>query len=587
MKKSWPPAEELVQLLPLSLLVCSESQKILSVNNECSSIFGLSGEQIIGRKLKALSEAFDSEAFLEFQKNPDEAYFVCEIRTFDGEPLPVRITRSSCLPEEGQDSISLYCIESQARDGNSPEEPQCDKPAALELKKTRLMLEGERRERRKLSRLLRDSDYRDPLTGLPNRSMFTEYLQHAFNKYKHRGGYTFAVLYLDLDHFRSINDLYGHSVGDCLLQETAERLKKCLRDVDTVARLGGDEFIVLMDQIGDPSQTIKVANRIVEAMKEPIACGETSLKVGMNIGIALAENRHESPREIIRDADIALSHVKQEGNRKYSLFQGELQKKAIKKMKIENALRQAASESEFHLHYQPIVELEKGHLKGFEALLRWDSPEFGPVSPEVFIPIAEESEIIFDIGRWVLLKACTDMSTWLPHLKDRSSRLTISVNISPRQLQSAEILQDIKHALEKSGLEPEHLVIEVTENAVFTDMDKALTALNAIKDMGVKLHLDDFGEGYSSLNLLYRFPFDTMKIDRSYINGLQHDNESSEVVRTIIRLGHSMKKQVIAEGIETLSEASALKDFNCELGQGFYFSRPLDEKKARSFALGV
>ncbi|MDZ7794388.1 MAG: EAL domain-containing protein [Spirochaetia bacterium] len=230
-----------------------------------------------------------------------------------------------------------------------------------------------------------------------------------------------------------------------------------------------------------------------------------------------------------------------------------------------------------------MVELSEGTLKGFEALIRWNSAELGQISPETFIPIAEESELIYEIGRWVLFRACNDMSNWLQHIPSHLKHITISVNVSPRQLQSSVLLQDIENALAESMLPPENLVVEVTESAIITDSKGALATLNQLKEMGVKLHLDDFGEGYSSLNLLYRFPFDTMKIDRSYVSGLQNNHDNSEVVRTIINLGHSMKKEVIAEGIETSNEATALRNFKCELGQGFFFSRPLDEDMARLF----
>jgi diguanylate cyclase (GGDEF)-like protein len=415
--------------------------------------------------------------------------------------------------------------------------------------------------------------------------MFSEHLIYAFNKFKHREGSTFAILFIDLDRFKQVNDTYGHIVGDYVLKTTAQRLKECMRDVDTIGRLGGDEFVILMDEITEPSQSIKVAERILRSMEAPIVFNGVEIKPGTSIGIAFAEPRHQEPKEIIRDADIALYHAKQQGKGRYSLFEGELEERAIQRMNIENALREATRRNDFSIQYQPIIELREGHLEGFEALIRWHHPELGPLSPEIFIPIAEESEMIFEIGRWVLFQACKDMAGWLSRLPDHLQHITVSVNISPKQLQSPTLLTDIRKALADSMLNPRNLVIEVTEKAIITDVKGALESLNKLTEMGVKLHLDDFGEGYSSVNLLYRFPFDTMKIDRSYVSGLHRNQDSSEVVKTIIKLGHSMKKKVIAEGIETSGEASLLKDLQCELGQGFFFSRPLDWENAREFVM--
>ncbi len=588
-------ADRIIHTMPDPLIVCDQSGIIKVINNAFTSIFGKKSEELIGRKLADCPNYSRMQVLVEKLDKENSASVETSLYDKDNDLFPAYISASHLLSRDNSISGTIFVIQDvreYRRIMNEIEElyhktEEEVEERTRELQRANSSLKEEINRRQHIEEQLRHTAFHDALTGLPNRELFTEHLQHAFNKYKHRGGMTFAILFIDLDHFKFVNDTYGHIVGDFVLKEAARRLHMCLRDVDTVGRLGGDEFIVLMDEITEPSQTIKVAERILDKMFENIVFNNIDIKLGTSIGIAFAEQRHQQPKEIIRDADIALYHAKQQGKHRYSIFQGELQERAIEHMNIEQELREAVLHGAFDIQYQPIVELSEGKLKGFEALIRWNSKVLGRVSPETFIPIAEESDLIFEIGRWVLYRACNDMSSWLSNLPENMQHATISVNVSPRQLQSSDILQDIQNALSESMLPPENLVIEVTENAIITDTKGALETLNKLKSMGVKLHLDDFGEGYSSVSLLYRFPFDTMKIDRSYVSGLHENRDNSEVVRTIINLGHSMKKEVIAEGIETSIEAKALRNFNCELGQGFFFSRPLDEAKARSFILST
>jgi len=584
-------AERIIHTMPDPLLVCDRHSTIKVINNAFTEVFGYEHSELIDKNLNDCSNYTRLLSLIEMLDTENSASIGLSLYDRDNYLFPAQVSASHLFNLDNTISGTIFVIQDvreYRKVMNEIEElfhetEEQVQQRTRELQQANYALKEEIQRRKQIEGQLRHTAFHDSLTGLPNRELFSEYLQHSFNKYKHRGGMTFAILFIDLDHFKFVNDTYGHIVGDFVLKQTGYRLHECLRDVDTVGRIGGDEFVVLMDEISEPSQTIKVAERILDAMQKDIIFNGTEIRIGSSIGICFAEKRHSAPKEIIRDADIALYHAKQQGRHRYSIFRGELQEKAIRHMKIEQELRDTVLQKGFDIQYQPIVELSKGALKGFEALIRWNSPELGQISPETFIPIAEESELIYEIGRWVLFRACNDMSNWLQQIPSHLKHITISVNVSPRQLQSSVVLQDIENALAESMLPPENLVVEVTESAIITDTKSALATLNQLKEMGVKLHLDDFGEGYSSLNLLYRFPFDTMKIDRSYVSGLQDNHDTSEVVRTIINLGHSMKKEVIAEGIETSNEADALRNFKCELGQGFFFSRPLDEDMARLF----
>jgi len=584
-------SERIIHTMPDPLLVCDRNSTIKVINNAFTEVFGYEHSELINKKLQDCSNYTRLFSLIELLDTENSASIETSLYDRENYLFPALVSASHLFNRDNTVSGTIFVIQdvreyrkvmNEIEDLFHKTEVEVEE-RTQELQQANKALTEEVQRRKQIEGQLRHTAFHDSLTGLPNRELFSEYLQHSFNKYKHRGGMTFAILFIDLDHFKFVNDTYGHIVGDFVLKQTAFRLHECLRDVDTVGRIGGDEFVVLMDEISEPSQTIKVAERILDAMQKDINFNGTEIRIGSSIGICFAEQRHSAPKEIIRDADMALYHAKQQGRHRYSIFQGELQEKAIRHMKIEQELRETVYQRGFDIQYQPIVELSEGTLKGFEALIRWNSAELGQISPETFIPIAEESELIYEIGRWVLFRACNDMSSWLQHIPSHLKHITISVNVSPRQLQSSVLLQDIENALAESMLPPENLVVEVTESAIITDSKGALETLNKLKEMGVKLHLDDFGEGYSSLNLLYRFPFDTMKIDRSYVSGLQDNHDNSEVVRTIINLGHSMKKEVIAEGIETSNEATALRNFKCELGQGFFFSRPLDEDMARLF----
>ncbi len=424
----------------------------------------------------------------------------------------------------------------------------------------------------------------DTLTGLQNRTMLSERIKLLINKQRHRGGKTFAVLFLDLDRFKLINDTYGHLAGDTILVNTAERLKKCLRDVDTVVRLGGDEFVVLMEDVEDIKVAIAAAVRIQAAVQRPFTINEKDVFTSVSIGIVLSTSSHNTPEEIIRDADIALFKAKYLGRAQYAVFDPVMQQESAQQMELEKDLREAIGQENFSLYYQPIVSLTNETIIGFEALLRWKHPEKGFIDPEVFIPLAEDNDLILPLGKWVLRRACTDMASWLAKFGP-GLPYSVSVNISGKQLKSIQLVEDVSSALAEAGLDPGHLVLEITESAIIKDLNTALSILLKVKEMGVRLHLDDFGQGYSSINLLHKLPFDTMKIDRSFVSGIAANSINRDVVKTIINLGHTMHKKVIAEGIEEAGEADALKDFSCENGQGYYYAKPMDKNDLETYIL--
>ncbi|HEV3468035.1 MAG TPA: EAL domain-containing protein [Pyrinomonadaceae bacterium] len=420
-------------------------------------------------------------------------------------------------------------------------------------------------------KLLHDA-FHDALTGLPNRALFMDHLKLAVERAKRsEKRYLFAVLFLDLDRFKNINDSLGHTMGDQVLVATAARIEKCLRHLDTVARFGGDEFAVLLDGVEDANDTIRVAQRLQREMATPINVGGHEVFTTVSIGIALSTTGYERPEEVVRDADTAMYRAKAAGKSRYEIFDTGMHARAVALLRLETDLRRAVEREEFVVHYQPIVSLADTAIQGFEALVRWRHPERGLVAPSEFIPVAEETGLIIPLGRWVLGEACRQMHR-LQAASGAARPLSLSVNLSGKQFMQPDLIGQVKQILRETGFDPRRLHLEITESSVIENTETVTQMLLQLRALGVRLSMDDFGTGYSSLSYLHRFPIHTLKIDRSFVSG---DGEN-EIVRTIIMLARNMGMDIVAEGVETREQLAYLRELKCEYGQGFLFSRPLD-----------
>ncbi len=418
----------------------------------------------------------------------------------------------------------------------------------------------------------------DALTGMPNRVLFMDQLGRALERTKYVSNYQFAVFFLDLDRFKLVNDSLGHLIGDQLLIAAARRLKSCLHSGDIVARLGGDEFAILLQEIKHASDATNVAERIQNALSQPFNLNGQEVFSTVSIGIALSETGYEHPEDLLRDADTAMYRAKALGKARCEMFDTEMRDRAVARLQLETDLRRALERREFRVYYQAITSISTGRISGFEALLRWQHPLRGLISPEEFISIAEENGLIVPIGQWVLLQACNQMKQWHEVFGNRS--LAISVNFSNKQFIQPGLVGQIREVLEETGLEPDSLNLELTESLVMENAESSIALLQQLRELDVRVGIDDFGTGYSSLNYLHRFPIDVLKIDRSFVNQMGVDEENSEIVRTIIHLAHNLGADVIAEGVETQEQLEQLKSFGCEYAQGFYFSTPVDAQSA-------
>jgi diguanylate cyclase (GGDEF)-like protein/PAS domain S-box-containing protein len=427
----------------------------------------------------------------------------------------------------------------------------------------------------------------DPLTGLPNRLLFTDRLARLIKHAKRRKDYWFAVLFLDLDGFKMINDSLGHLVGDQLLVGVASRLEKCLRATDTVARLGegfivarmgGDEFTVLLDDLKDPGDAKQAAERLMKSVTAPFMLGGREVFTSLSIGIALSNPSYEQAEDMLRDADTAMYRAKSRGKARYEIFDADMRASVVARLQLEMDLRRALEHGEFHNVYQPIVSLAAGQIVGFEALLRWQHPTRGQLGPEEFIAVAEETGLIRDLGWWNLREACRQMTEWRADY-NAYSQLTMSVNLSPKQFLQSNLVEDMGSLLRELKLPPQALKLELTESTVMGDPSAAVAMLQQIKSLGISLAIDDFGTGYSSLSYLHRFPLDTLKIDRSFISSIGN-GEDTEIARTILPMALNLHLDVVAEGVETIEQLMLLKKLHCKYGQGYYFSKPLSAEEA-------
>jgi diguanylate cyclase (GGDEF)-like protein len=415
---------------------------------------------------------------------------------------------------------------------------------------------------------LRHQAHYDELTGLPNRRLLLDRLGQALGR--HRG--RVAVLFVDLDNFKVVNDSLGHAVGDRLLVAVAERVRSCLRPGDTAARLGGDEFVILLGDLDCDSQAADVAAGVVEALRDPIGIDERKMYISGSVGVALSSSNQDRPEMLLRNADVALYAAKAEGKARYAVFDAQMNAAALERLEMESDLREALARGDLRVHYQPIVSLKDSRLVGAEALVRWEHPGRGMVSPSEFIRVAEETGLIVPLGQWVLEQACRQARDWQVRYPEYAN-LAISVNLSGRQLQHPALVEDIERAVRATGLKASSVQLEITESVTMRDAEATIRTLQALRGLGISLAIDDFGTGYSSLAYLKRFPVDTLKIDRAFVDGLGQDSHDTSIVRSIVALAQALDLSVTAEGVENPNQYEHLRYLGCHSGQGFLFSR--------------
>jgi diguanylate cyclase (GGDEF)-like protein/PAS domain S-box-containing protein len=424
--------------------------------------------------------------------------------------------------------------------------------------------------------------YHDALTGLPNRLLLQDRFEQA-KAHATRANNHLAVLFLDLDNFKIINDSMGHDAGDALLKQIAKRLSSCVRETDTISRQGGDEFLILLSDLALADDAAPVLVKIIEQLQIPFQSEGQEVATSVSMGVAIFPQDGTSFEALLKKADMAMYQAKEDGRNTYRFFDEAMNVEAVEHLFIRNSLRRAQGRDEFVLHYQPKIELDSGAITGAEALIRWNHPELGLVAPNRFIPVAEESGLIVPMGTWVLGEACRQVFEWN---KKGNCSLSIAVNLSAVQFKRGDIEKSVRQALEVSGLEPSLLELELTESILIQNVESVLANVKRLKALGVKLSIDDFGTGYSSLSYLKRFDIDKLKIDQSFVRDLATDPEDAAIVRAIIQMARSLSLRTIAEGVETEAMLQQLRDFGCNEAQGYYFARPMPAVEFASFLLG-
>ena len=449
-------------------------------------------------------------------------------------------------------------------------------------------------ERKRAEQQLEYNLFHDLLTGLPHRRMFMDRVQNAFARARRETGRSYALLLANVDHFKVFNEAMGTKAGDHILTEIARRLSAEMRQDDAAARdrgaasdaalfrLGADEFTILLETVGDPSDAMRVARRLQEAVAAPFPIESREVRASISVGIALTTAAHARPEDILKDADVAMRRAKAMGGSRCEVFDEAMHTRAVGRLKLESDLRTALTQRQFRIHYQPVLQLETRRIMSFEALLRWEHPTQGLISPYRFIDAAEDTGILVSIGHWLMVQACRQLREW--EVNDRSgSPMNVTVNVSARQFADARLANDVQDALQQTGIDPSRLQLEMTEKIASADPKLTVTVLSHLKHFGIGTVLDDFGTGSTSLVGLTQFPVDALKIDRSLIREMQTDRSASDIVELIILLAHKMNLKVIAEGIETARQLERLIELGCEYGQGYFFSQPMEAKAALIF----
>ncbi len=487
--------------------------------------------------------------------------------------FPVKYT-----DEFGEVSIYLNHMLSRLQDMTNNLE-QLVQERTEQLSRTNEQLQKELIERKRAQDQLAYSALHDPLTDLPNRNLFMDRLDHVIERSKRHDDYTYAVLFLDLDRFKVVNDSLGHDIGDLLLIKSAHRLEESIRGEDTVARLGGDEFVILLEDLNGSLEYERFADRIQRKLSMPAEFGAYRVFISVSTGIVLGDPRYDNPEDVLRDADIAMYRAKNQGRGRYEVFNPEMLEAAMSRMELENDLRKALENDEFLVHYQPIIRMSDKKILGFEALVRWQHPDKGLLFPGDFIPLAEETGLIVPIGYQVLEQSCKQLHDWQERFPS-DELLSMNINLSTRQCADMDLIDNIQDILQKNQLLPESLNLELTESLVVEDTKYISSMLKKIRDLGIRVQIDDFGTGYSSLGYLNTLPIDVLKIDRTFINQLGSTSSGMEIVQTILALAQGLGMKVIAEGVETDDQFAKLEAMGCEYMQGFHFAKPADGQAA-------
>ena len=580
--------QELFDFAPDAYLVTDTAGKILEANNAAATMFSVHLKYLVG-KLLIVFIAQQDRRFFRFQINnlQQQQDWVIELKPQLSRPFPASV-RASPVYDSQEKLVACRWMLRNISEAKQAEERVAKRTE--ELAKANQQLVSEIIERKRAESQLVHLALHDVLTGLPNRALFMNRLKDAVNYSKRHSDYLFAVLFLDLDRFKLINDSLGHTFGDQLLLTVAQRLQECLRSTDIAARLGGDEFIILLVGIKDVLEVIAVVERIHKNLALPVVIDGQEVSTTASIGIALSITGCKQPEDFLRDADIAMYRAKTQGRACYQIFNTDMHIQAMAHLELVNELRRAIELQEFQVYYQPIVSLSSGRITGFEALVRWLHPKHGIVLPEYFLSIAQETRLIILIEQWVLYEACGQIQQWQKQFSSGcgdlpESPLTISINLCSTRFSEENLLPHINKVLQDTGLDAPSLTLEITESVIMENNDKAIIRLKELKNLGIKLAIDDFGTGYSSLGRLHHFPINQLKIDRSFVSGDIIDDGNLDIVQTIITLAHKLGVDVTAEGVETEEQLAMLKKLNCEYGQGYFFSHPLDSSQAAALIM--
>jgi diguanylate cyclase (GGDEF)-like protein/PAS domain S-box-containing protein len=605
-KGEHPPLEPELQLLYQAIAASSNGitisdpgqpdNPLIYVNRSFELMTGYSAEEVLGSNCRFLQGPDGDQPALDELRAALREERDCSVllrnHRKDGTPFWNEFRLSPVHDERGR-LVNFVGVQNDVTDRKQAEEGLKRAHDELEdrvrqrtarLAEANARLQREIAERRELEEQLTHQAFHDPLTGLPNRTLFLDRLDFALERARTREGEV-AVLFVDLDDFQIINDSLGHEVGDQVLLAVAERLENCMLAEETLARFGGDEFAVLLEDVSDPGDAARVADRIGGALREPFVLRGREKFVTTSVGISFGGRGGERPGDLLRNADLAMYRAKARGRNRHVVFEPGMGERVLQRLELEGELRRALERKEFTLHYQPKVSLESGEIVAMEALIRWEHPTRGLVPPAQFVPVAEEIDLIAPIGRWVLTEACRQARRW--HAKFRGiPPPKVCVNLSAKQFQHPAILEEVETALRESGLNPAALDLEITESILMEDAPATLATLRDLKSLGVNLAIDDFGTGYSSLSYLKRFPVDFLKVDRSLIRGIGESPKDEAMLSALVALAHSVDTRTIAEGVETEAQLARLREVECDFAQGYYFARPLPSQAAGALLAG-